>query len=340
MSYFKIKLVSFTLIILVIFSGCNNSVDNDSSSNESVSIVNPLTGIDGFNSDAVDKKPIALMISNIKQSLPQYGISQADMWFETLAEGGITRIMALFADVNSIPKTGPIRSVRDYYVDFAMPYNSILTHFGGSPKGYEVIDQRKVNNIDGVNLSSISFIQDNKIANQKGVEHSYFIDSSGINKAIEHKKYDINYKMNPAFSFSNTDINISDVSASNISIPFSAYTNSKFIYDYESNIYNKFQFGVEHMDAGNNKQIKADNVIVLKTTIKPIPNDSSGRISVDLISGTGLYFSKGYVQDINWKKGNYNSPFKFEDNNGNPIHINKGKTYISIVDNSANVSFE
>ncbi len=339
-----IKRLLILSLFIFLLSGCSNLNTDENlntSSNDTKLNINPLTG--ESSESTFNNRPVSIMISNIKQSLPQYGISDADVWYETVAEGGITRIMALYSDIDKIPKTGPVRSVRDYYVDMAKPYNPIFVHFGGSPKGYEFIENRQIDNIDGIKLSQLAFIQDKKLASQKGREHSFFIDSSGIKKAIDKTGYNISKKLDTTFNFvkdSEDTFIPTDSVANSVTFSFSHYTKSMFVYDNESKKYKKFQNGSSHIDANNNRQIEVDNVIILVTSINRIANDSSGRVSVDLTSGLGYYITNGNMQNISWTKENPDSNFVFKDNNGNIIKINKGKTWINIIPKGQSVSFE
>ena len=94
--------------------------------------------------EPVDKKiglqrPYAIMINNIKEGLPQSGVSQAEMIYEAQVEGGITRLMALFQDVDHVEKIGSIRSARHYYIDFANDNDAIYVHYGQSKYALSLI---------------------------------------------------------------------------------------------------------------------------------------------------------------------------------------------------------
>ena len=95
--------------------------------------VNPLTGLcDGVSDTALTRKPVAIMVSNSYDSLPQWGISQADIIYEMPAEGRITRFLAIFQDPSKIEKLASIRSSRPYFIDIAQSYGAVYIHFGGS----------------------------------------------------------------------------------------------------------------------------------------------------------------------------------------------------------------
>src|SRR5690554_1721824 len=91
---------------------------------------NPLTGEYTLDPDRVGVRPAAVMFSNIAEALPQVGVGQADLIYETVVEAGITRMMALFADPATLPEMGSIRSTRHPYVDLALGHDAVLVHFG------------------------------------------------------------------------------------------------------------------------------------------------------------------------------------------------------------------
>ena len=76
---------------------------------------NLLTGWANLSEKAIGKRPVAVMVNNVKAALPQYGISQADIIFELPVEGDLTRLMAMYADYTKVPDICAIRSCRYYY---------------------------------------------------------------------------------------------------------------------------------------------------------------------------------------------------------------------------------
>ena len=80
-------------------------------------VYNPLTGIEGYNEAAVGKRPIALVVENDPKARPQWGIDDPekspDIILEGEMEGGETRTLWFYADMNSLPsQVGPLRSAR------------------------------------------------------------------------------------------------------------------------------------------------------------------------------------------------------------------------------------
>ena len=110
---------------------------------------NPLTGLPMEPEDE-EKRPVAVMLNNLKAAQPQLGISQADIIYEVTAEGGITRMLGLYQTMDGIGTLGSIRSTRPYYIELALGHDALLVHAGGSQEAYSDIYSWKVDNMDGV----------------------------------------------------------------------------------------------------------------------------------------------------------------------------------------------
>ncbi|MBC7961012.1 MAG: DUF3048 domain-containing protein, partial [Vallitaleaceae bacterium] len=121
--------------------------------------INPLTGL-YISEEAAKRRPIGIMINNLKDALPQSGIAQADIIFETMVEGAICRLFAVFQDFDST-KIGPIRSARHYFLDFAFDYDALYVHYGQSPQAQAAIVQLQAPAMNGLSyLDTIMCFQD------------------------------------------------------------------------------------------------------------------------------------------------------------------------------------
>lgn len=337
----KLVLLIFFLLCTTLFSCKKNSSEtkpdisnrNSTSSTQTIGNINPLTGLYDLAQGAVGKRPISIMVSNISTvKNHQYGLSKADICFETLAEGGITRIEAVFADTNAIQKTGPVRSVREYYVDFVAPYSPIFVHWGGSPTGYSNLANSGLQTIDGMQHGD-SFITDSYIEQTSGKEHSQFIDSEIINNLCRSLSYDTAYSLSAAFDFM-TEAEISNFSisdqAKHVTIPFSDSAVSTFTLNETTQKYEKGQFGQPQTDANTGEVLSVDNVFVLFTSIVST-NDDAGRMKVSLVGGQGYYIAKGNLTSITWTKGDSSFPFVLKGENGETLKVLPGRSWIAVV---------
>jgi len=297
--------------------------------------LNPLTGL-AADRDLSTTRPVAIMVNNIRVSCPQAGVSQADVMYECLVEGGYTRLMMLVMDYESLGEVGSVRSSRDYYLDFAADYDAIYVHAGGSPFAYQAIKDYAVNNLDGVNmyLPSTFYRNQDRIV-KMGYEHSMMTTGENIISGIKYKKYrtDLTANFNYPLDFVDygTSIHFDDT-AEHIRIPYSIVQTTDFLYDEELETYLRFQFsGEKHIDGDTGEQLTFENVMILFCETGAISGDAQHRIEVKTLgSGTGYYATKGTYIPITWEKETHESPIRFFDQNGEALLMNAGKTFISV----------
>ena len=154
---------------------------------------NPLTGL-GVEEDLSGTRPYAIMLNNLTKALPQYGVGKADIIYEVPAEGGITRMMALYSDITGLGNVGSIRSARDYYIQIARGHDALYVHAGGSPGAYDLISSQGLDTIDGVNgYSGDIFWRDAARKKTAGYEHSLFLTAENLqnftakNRTMTHR---------------------------------------------------------------------------------------------------------------------------------------------------------
>ena len=295
---------------------------------------NPLTGEYGYNADAVGKRPVAVMINNIDQSLPQYGISSADYIYEVVVEGGITRLMAVFGDYTNVPTLCSIRSCRYYYPLIANGLDAIYCHWGMDMTiAKETLERLGIDRFDGDNSSDGLFYNDENRLEYYAREHTGCLDGSQLPANIENAGFRTEVKNGGAdymkFAEGTEFLDISDEECESMTITFSESYFSTFTYDSETKTYLKQHSGSPHMDASNDKQLAFTNVFALKTNV--YLREDGYRMDVELDGGEGYYFSGGKVKAINWTKNGDDSNFRFTDaETGEEITVNRGKCYIGI----------
>ncbi|MBQ7131279.1 MAG: DUF3048 domain-containing protein [Oscillospiraceae bacterium] len=307
---------------------------------------NPLTGQTDYNEDAIGKRPVAVMINNLKGALPQYGIEQADILFEVLVEGGITRLMGVYADYTAVPDVCSVRSCRYYYPVIAMGFDAVYCHIG-----YEqTFAKAKLNSlgIDTISDSSVipystMFAVDSERAQSYSSEHTKYLVGANIPQALEDYGYRTDlgdeYK-GDYFVFEDEFFSPEGAEASNVNLKFSASYYSTFEYDESTKTYKKFHNGSEHIDGKSGNQLSYTNVIVLCTEVYPKP-ENTYLMEVEMVSsGTGYYISGGKAQEITWEKTSEEAQIDFFGPDGNPLTVNVGKCYIGVIDNNATITIE
>ncbi len=299
---------------------------------------------------------VAVMINNIIDAMPQSGVEQADVIYEMLEEGGITRLMAIFqADYTGISKIGPIRSARHYYDRKALEYDAIFGHWGQSIyAGHEFevlkdLDQLDFNGKDG----AYGFRASDRVA-----PHNAYSSGENIMKAIEadgfDKEKDPSYKK--MFNFNIEPKELENGSAANkITTAYNEGRKPWFEFDSESGLYKRFQYGEPQIDAETGNQLAFENVIVQFAPHKPITNDQVGCIDIEYVGkGEGYYATGGKIIPIKWekkaskkhvdfsitdglldngaKKGKCSDygVTQFYTEDGEPLKLNPGKTWVTV----------
>ena len=310
--------------------------------------VSPLSGLP-IGEEWVNRRPVAIMLNNLKEALPQMGQSQADIIYEVPAEGGITRMLGVYQSLDGVGKIGSIRSARPYYLELALGHDAIFIHAGGSEDAYSKIAQWGVAALDGVRGPYMSNTENGNLMwrdperrKSYSLEHTVVTTGDAIierfagytNLRQEHKE---GYVYDMAFTEDGTPVNGSP--AAQIEVPFSNYKTGLFTYDADSGLYLAEEYGKAYIDGNTGEQVGVTNVVVIKTACRNT-GDSLGHITVDLSSGgTGYFACGGKVIDLTWSKSYPDGQLYYKDLDGNPITFGAGRTYVCIVPTNSQVSF-
>ncbi len=347
MSKFKKSRISKTLSLVLVlifilgaFAGCGSEKEEEITTTtppatettkpQETIIRNPLTGDAAYSKELVNNRPVFVVVENHPDARPQWGLTSSDIVWEMVAEGGITRMLLMFADSSRLPeKIGPIRSARHYFVDLAEGFDGIFVHFGFSPYAKNQIADHGVNNING--LYDNYFFRDKS----RGVasEHTAYTTNEEIAKAIENKGYrtEIKEDYKAPFKF-NDEAKQFENPCSSIVVSYSSGYTYTYTYDKENNVYLSSLNGKNFVDSEGTQQ-NFENIILCYTTISSM-GDSKGRVNFDLSSGKGIYVSNGSYTEITWEKGNSADMLKFYTTDGEELSLNVGRTYIGILDKS------
>ena len=301
----------------------------------------PLTGLP-TEKDISIKRPVSIMVNNLEASLPQSGIYNADILWECLAEGGITRLMMISTEYEKLPKVGSVRSARDYYIDFAESYDCIFIHAGGSEYAYNTLYSRGTNRLDGVNGPSPygTFAREqDRINSGYAVEHTLFLQGgAAIASAISTQGYRTTraagYEKPMNFAEWGKTVQNSN-KATHVGVNVSAYQYVDYVYDETSKTYLRYQYkGQPHIDCAANQQLAFKNVIIMYNDSGAISGDDKNRIWMATTGeSTGYYITEGTYREIVWKKSAHNSVIKYYYTDGTEVQLNRGKTMINVVDN-------
>lgn len=340
------KSISLILAAIMVFAlfGCSAKeapTTTTVTTTQPPAVVNPLTGEEGYNKNAVDVRPVAVVVENTPSARPQWGISTPDIIVEGEVEGGISRMLWLYADYTSVPeKVGPIRSARPSFVEFSELFDSIYVHWGGSHSkgdyigGYGRIKRDDVDHIDGMDGGEL-FGRDT--TRSVSSEHRGILKGNKLTSVIDKKGF--RTKINNAdftqLSFNDDVTNAGTQQVPKVNVKFSSRTDTrKFSYNSEDKMYHTSDW---------EDDVKFENIIILndETTYvtTPYKGSTTTYLNYSLSSGDGYYISNGTMIPIKWSA---DGTLKITDENSKGISLNQGRTYIALAssNNGGKITFE
>ncbi len=291
-------------------------------------IVSRLTGLP-VTAEQKDMPNTAVMIENSPDARPQSGLYDAGVVFEMLAEGGISRFMALFNEAKPA-YIGPVRSARPPFLDMVVPFDAPLAHAGGSPQALAQIKAEGIKDIDhGANPNAFQRVSNRyaphnlytsrdqllAVQNAKGWNTSTF--TSWTRKADA---------ANPAPNAKSIDLTLSGF-----------LYNVHYDYDATTNSYIRSEGGKPHIDERAAKPMNP------KVVIAPImPHHYEGIYSVYADSGSGpaYIFQDGTLTIRKWNNPNRQTQITFTDDKDAPLPLNAGQTWITLISATGDIAYK
>ncbi len=282
----------------------------------------------------VSSYPVAIVIENLQSVRPQAGLSEADVVYETLAEGGITRFLAVYNTEHNLSEIGPVRSARKYFVDWSEEYRGLFAHVGGSPEALSVLNSEEyLIDVDQF-YNAGYFWRDENIP----APHNLMTSSEKMTFAIRdlvEEGVNADYE---AWQTKEEDA-ANSPEAENIVLDFSSDSYKvEWKYNADENVYLRYNADEEHKDRNNDQQIKTNNILVQYTEASL--QDSEGRLDIETLgSGDMLLFQDGNVVTGTWKKTAREDRTKFYDQNEDEVELNKGITWVEVIPEDREVTY-
>lgn len=278
---------------------------------------------------------LGIMIENHTEARPQSGLTSASIVYEAIAEGGITRFLAIFGP-NDAKTVGPVRSARDYYIDWATEYNAFYVHCGGSPQALSRLATSYKYNLDQFYNGKYFYR-----APRAGIafEHTLFSSTEKLYQAAKDKKWPLNDLSvgkwefrTEAFQKAQPDINKISIAYSNLKA-YSCY----FLYNAKTNSYDRYSGdGVAIKDANNSKNVSPKNLVLQYVNRAMV--DAKHWDMTTIGSGEAKIFIGGSAIEGTWKKKDMTSRTTYYDGSGKVVVLNPGQTWVCIVNPGQAVS--
>ena len=332
--FFIICILLSLVVCFYLFLGNNDS--KDKTKKDKIEDVNTVTKKKlTVYDESSGKRPIAVMIDNNVGNNSHVGLQDAYLTYEIIVEGGLTRIMAIFKDVDT-SVIGPVRSSRHYFLDYALESDAIYAHYGWSTYAENDIKALGVNNING--LYDNGYYRDYKISAPHNVftsiENLYEVSSSMGYRITSDNYHLLNYTTDDV----NFDAKSNLLNANNISMTYSYSQVRSYVYDSSNKYYLRYMNNSPHTDRDSGLQYHYKNIIIIKVNNRTI--DSYGRQDLDTVSsGEGYYITNGYAIPIFWKKDSRSGKTTYSYDDGKELVVSDGNTFIQVVPVNSDIIF-
>ncbi len=280
----------------------------------------------------LNQRPVtAIMIENSPDARPQSGLKEAGVVFEAIAEGGITRFLALFQEAQPA-NIGPVRSVRPYYVDWLHGFDAAVAHVGGSSDGLAKIKA------DGIkDLDQFANPKPYHRISSRYAPHNMYTSMAGLDELSKSKGF-TSSKFDGFPRKDEKKLDTPTVTSMDFNISGYLY-NPHYDYDATTNVYKRSEGGKPHIDAESGDQLAPKVVIVVVIPYGIAANGVNSQYG-NIGTGKAIVFQDGGKTEGTWSKSSGSDQIKFNDANGQPIKLNPGQTWISVVGSADRVSYK
>jgi hypothetical protein len=291
--------------------------------------VYPLTGLPA--EQEIKSRPFMVMVENSPAARPQSGLDQADMVYEILAEGEITRFVSVFQS-HDAKVIGPVRSIRPYFVEIGDALDAVIVHAGWSQDAMDIMASRKLSHLDQVYGDDAYYWR----AEDRKAPHNLYTSVDKIKQGAEARKFRKEWN-GPIVPFAKDRKTVlQGQPVLHIGIPYLQGYEVSYDYDAAAGLYKRFMDGKPHHDKESGKQLTATNLLVIQSKHEIL--DKEGRRNVDVFGpGKGVMFQQGVAQDVTWeRKGGMIRAYA----GGKEVPLIPGTTWVQVVPEGTGVKME
>ena len=291
----------------------------------------PLTGLP-VTPEAAARHPVAVMVDDHIGARPQSGFNAADVVIQAPAEGGIPRYMLIFQD--TIPTSvGPIRSAREYFLEWAAGWNAMYVHHGGSPQALTTLRTygygQYVWNADGFRWSPTYLWR----ISSRPAPHNVYTDGKHL-RELAAKVGATDGPIAQQWRFAPGSGG--ELPTGNKIVVVYPYEKITFAYDPGRNAYLRYinDSKTPQVDAADNQPVTPRNVVVVRMHFGPINNFEAYKHrleAADIGTGDAWISTGGRTTHGTWKKSAIDAPLQFFDAHGHPVTLQPGQTFVEIL---------
>ncbi len=295
----------------------------------------PLSGLPAPDDVSTIKRPLSVKIENSPEARPQTGISSADVVYESVTEGGITRFNCIFQ--STVPKTvGPVRSARLSDLWVVPQYHALFFFSGASSTVNGAVKRAKLPNLSEDAGVSYPYYR----STSARAPHNLFLDTK--KGYVEAAKRGMPVTSDPPAKLQYAPSKAATPTITSVAIPFSDANHVTWTYDAKSKKYLRANDGRKHLDAQTGKQVAAKNVVVMWAKYTPKSRDKVGSTTYDItLGGQGRVsvFRDGQRLDGTWSAERTDPP-RFKATDGSPIKLAPGNTWFQVIPLNVNITMK
>lgn len=330
-------LLGVFFMLMFLLSGCTDNKPKEAAKKEKTvptavqpekkpeppQITYPLTGLPAKDG-VINRRVVSVMVNNYKLARPQSGLHKADIVYEVLAEGRITRFLAIFQ--SQTPEViGPVRSARPYYIELNSGYGGIYIAHGWSPQAKEILQSGVTDYLQGLYYDGTLF----KRATFRKAPHNSYIPYENVVKGAKEKDFSLTQDVKPLpFLTKDEEQDIAGEPIQKVTITYGKDNVVGYVYHPEDGLFHREINGEQAEDRETKTLLTAANVFIVSADHRFI--DSYGRRAIDLHKGGPAYLlQKGKLQKVEWKNVDDRIlPYK----DGEPLKLVPGQTWINIIE--------
>ncbi|TME13034.1 MAG: DUF3048 domain-containing protein [Chloroflexi bacterium] len=284
--------------------------------------------------NAAERHPIAVMIDDLSAARPQSGFNSASIVWHAPAEGGIPRYMLIFQD--EVPDgVGPVRSSREYYIEWASEWRAMYVHAGGSPQALQTLAARGrgqwVYNADEFRWGGGRYLWR---TTDRFPPHNVYTDGQHL-RALAKRLGAADGPLERSWTFAPDATGDLRPRGGTIRVDYPTESIT-YRYDATTNTYIRYINGSKtpQVDRSDGKVVAPKNVVILRMAFGPL-NDGhpqKHRLEAqDVGKGVAWIATNGHTVKGQWRKASPTAPTLLYGPDGAPFTLTAGQTFVQVI---------
>lgn len=287
--------------------------------------------------EAINRRPLAVLIENSPESRPQSGLNDACVVYEAITEGGITRFLAVYLH-NAPAVMGPVRSARPHFIHLAREYDAGLVHCGQSYEALQIL--AKTPGI--INLDQMKYAKPFWRDKSRRAPHNLYGSTEKLRALMVQRRWEQPVYALPGFA-GDTPMDAGAAAAQSIEINFNGAVRYRlqFVYDAQRGGYLRYMDGKLHVDRDTGEPVVAKNILIQRVKAKQYPSSKYHTFDVEVVGyGDGLFITGGRRQSMQWWKSDSTTATRYTGAGDSPLPFQRGQTWIEVVPVNGSVKID